>query len=89
MNTIVPGRYYLRIDDKHIRSWPHKYLFAIVERYYKICSVPTGFISALRDSDIAILVDEDDEITYFKNCYDFKTVDPDEFTLFKLSSVDL
>lgn len=85
------GKYYFVINDSCVYKWPHKYLTCDVTidqpQVYNLTKLS---YRALIASDLVILV-EDNKERYYKNRYKSResNVDQDEFTLIKLSSVNL
>ena len=87
------GRYYIVINDGLVNNWTHKYLTTYI-RFIENSNTyayegPPSFGRAVADSDFVILVTEDN-IYYFKDRLgDDREVNPDEYTLVKLASVEL
>ena len=86
------GRYYMIINDGHIDKWTHKYLTSyirIIENKSYAFEGPQRFGRAVADSDFVILVTED-SIYYVKDRVGCdREVNPDEYTLVKLASIEL
>jgi len=87
------GRYYMVINDSLVDHWSTKYLttyIRVIENGggYAYAGTPK-FVNAVSSSDYIIFSNEN-EIYYYKDRHYYgRAVDPNEFILIKLASIEL